>query len=710
MNVDQNILPTADTHQFYFDNDPAEQQSIPKPQYSIPNEYKSQFNTLDHQLINSASFILNSVTEARSQPYSSHLDENDKVDEVITDSNNGNLSDDLSDISVEDNENSQRRILDRTKSKEKKKINHQMLPPCRENCQKKCYEKITEGDRINIWNSYWAMDNQRRQDFISRCVVKSKVKARTSDPATSRRNSTLLWKLNEIKVCKMMFLYTIGYKNDQVVRAIFNSKLKISSESGLEAVSICSAGPDMRGHHKPPHAFDKNYKDEIIKFVESFQPVPSHYNLKHAPNRRYLPIGLTFTDIHSRFNAMKSVKKEKKCSWPYFHSILKTMNLSKANPSQDDCTKCTEHDIAHPKTSQIEKGPENFSVNVPDKTINIHECDKCNCKQCEDFVQHRINKTVFRNHLHEQQEICKNSNRKQAIFTVDMQKVILMPKLSTKDYFFSSKLVLFNETFAAPGSNQPSFCLLWHEGESGRNAFNIATTYVLFLKKYCQDVEKVTFFVDNCNAQNKNKILYSALLRYINNVDNKITKTIKIEYFEPGHSYMTADSIHAAITKKINKSPDLYDFDDFVRIISESHKNLQVYELNHSDFIIFDNELKLKTPVPNFNVQKLKIVEFRRGYSDIFAKNDYNQQNFTSLHFCNKKFQNILTTTIKESFSKDILVDVPRQEAPRGISSEKKAALLKLTSCMPQSRRKFYDDLVVTENIVDLDNETSTDI
>lgn len=81
----------------------------------------------------------------------------------------------------------------------------------------------------------------------------------------------------------------------------------------------------------------------------------------------------------------------------------------------------------------------------------------------------------------------------------------------------------------------------------------------------------MTLFVDNCNAPNKNKILYSVLLKYIKNVDNETTKTIQIEYFELGHNYMAADSIHATISKKNSKSPNLYDSDDLVRIIFELH-------------------------------------------------------------------------------------------------------------------------------------------
>lgn len=83
-----------------------------------------------------------------------------------------------------------------------------------------------------------------------------------------------------------------------------------------------------------------------------------------------------------------------------------------------------------------------------------------------------------------------------------------MPQLVTKAYYFSRKLVLFNETFAQPGKNKRAVCVLWHEGESGRKAYNIASAYINFLLKYCRDLKHVYFSVDNCNAQNKNKVFF----------------------------------------------------------------------------------------------------------------------------------------------------------------------------------------------------------
>lgn len=61
------------------------------------------------------------------------------------------------------------------------------------------------------------------------------------------------------------------------------------------AAASVSAAPDLRSRHVPPHAFSEDYISEIDEFIESFNPTESPYNLEHAPNRRYLATGLTFT-------------------------------------------------------------------------------------------------------------------------------------------------------------------------------------------------------------------------------------------------------------------------------------------------------------------------------------------------------------------------------------------------------------------------------
>lgn len=77
--------------------------------------------------------------------------------------------------------------------------------------------------------------------------------------------------------------------------------------------------------------------------------------------------------------------------------------------------------------------------------------------------------------------------------SVDMQKVIQIPKLTIKDAFFSRKLNVFNETFAPIDSKGKSVCVLWHEGQSGRKASNIATAYIEFIINCARDAEKSFF-------------------------------------------------------------------------------------------------------------------------------------------------------------------------------------------------------------------------
>lgn len=36
--------------------------------------------------------------------------------------------------------------------------------------------------------------------------------------------------------------------------------------------------------------------------------------------------------------------------------------------------------------------------------------------------------------------------------------------------------------------------------------------------------------------------------------------TVTLEYFESGHTFMAADTVHAAITKKIKQTGEIYDF------------------------------------------------------------------------------------------------------------------------------------------------------
>lgn len=140
----------------------------------------------------------------------------------------------------------------------------------------------------------------------------------------------------------------------------------------------------------------------------------------------------------------------------------------------------------------------------------------------------------------------KEWDSKHNVFTVDMQKVIILPKMTIKNSFFVSRLVVFNETFA-PLHKATNLCVLWHEAMSGRNAKDVASAYLAVIQKASTEVEHFIFWVDNCSAQNKNWVLYTSFVTMVNSEWGP--KSITLKYFEPGHSFMKADYVHGGIGK-----------------------------------------------------------------------------------------------------------------------------------------------------------------
>ena len=54
-----------------------------------------------------------------------------------------------------------------------------------------------------------------------------------------------------------------------------------------------------------------------------------------------------------------------------------------------------------------------------------------------------------------------------------------------------------------------SACAIWHEGEAGSNAEDVAGAHLVFLEEVRRDVTRVVIWVNNCAGQNKSWALMS---------------------------------------------------------------------------------------------------------------------------------------------------------------------------------------------------------
>lgn len=126
-----------------------------------------------------------------------------------------------------------------------------------------------------------------------------------------------------------------------------------------------------------------------------------------------------------------------------------------------------------------------------------------------------------------------------------------MPKI--KETFFFSRLVVFNETFAAIKPSGQNFCCLWHEGIAGRDAPQIIDSLLAFIREQ-RDVENFIIWCDNCTSQNKNWFLFTAMVTFVNShVASRSIESITFKYLTKGHTHMTANSLHGNIEQALKK-------------------------------------------------------------------------------------------------------------------------------------------------------------
>ena len=209
------------------------------------------------------------------------------------------------------------------------------------------------------------------------------------------------------------------------------------------------------------------------------------------------------------------------------------------------------------------------------------------------------------------------------IYSVDMQKVLLLPVMRGKEYIFFSRLVCFNETFASL-RNGIDTCILWHEAIAGRLGSDVASSFLRFMIESRERIQDFVFWADNCAPQNKNWILFSAFLQIVNSEHGPASITMK--YLEPGHTFMKADSVHGCIGRKLKEEPQLFDIVDLVNLFRGSKSGLEVRCLEACDFLPVE-----AFPLRNKGLPKLrtlKAVQFRKGSGCLFYKLCHDSKKF----------------------------------------------------------------------------------
>ncbi|KAG1936336.1 hypothetical protein F2P79_018678 [Pimephales promelas] len=232
-------------------------------------------------------------------------------------------------------------------------------------------------------------------------------------------------------------------------------------------------------------------------------------------------------------------------------------------------------------------------------------------------------------------------------------------------------------------NKKTNISVVWHEGVAGHSAGEIASAYVVAVEKE-RDLLHSVFWVDNCSAQNKNWCLLSTLVSLVNGSTNS-REDITLEFFEKGHTFMSADSVHHGVEQEMRKRPGgyVFDFEDFVSVVASSNsKKVEVIEMENANVLKWkDGHSAAKTKKAP-KLSQMAEIQLRCGSRSLFFKHSHRDCDFPELDFLLAKF--------------DLKMPPPLRSHDRGIEKTKKEDILKkLCPLMPPNRRAFWLSLLV---------------
>ena len=316
------------------------------------------------------------------------------------------------------------------------------------------------------------------------------------------------------------------------------------------------------------------------------------------------------------------------------------------------------------------------------------ERDKC--EMCCKYKVHKEKTGLARACYKADAAISENKTLNDTHFaSLDLQKVRMLPEIGgVKSAVFTQRICAYNESFSPLGKKTgKSVAILWHQGVAGRNDEDIASCFDRYLTHSIdRDVKHVVLWMDNCGPQNKNWTLFPAMVAIVNDPANHV-ESITFKYFEPGHTFMSADSFHHLVEKEATAKKNLYDFEDFVQCARNAGTCVL---MGDNDFRQWQNELSdsLASKTSRPLLDNVVVSFFQKGSTDMFFKSAHSDAEFRSTDFLKKKFK-VQVENGKVS---------PPVTKYNGVNAERKKSIIaNLLSLMPENRKAFWLNMKANE-------------
>lgn len=429
-------------------------------------------------------------------------------------------------------------------SRGKKKAARKLGPGCRPNCRK-CDKKrrMTEKEREVIFHHFWnKLTNltMKRSYISSRIVLRPPATCSTLPERAKKNVRTYYLSVGKerVKVCKKMFLDTFGVADCWIETAL--KKTKNNTDV---------ASPEKRGDHKNrPHRSSARTIASVIKHVSLYPTMPSHYTRERS-KRNYLDPGLRSVERMYRMYCTWADQNQvpKKASIGLYRKIFNShFNLGFFMPRKDQCELCNRWKTA--KNQEERRG------------------------MVGEWARHLETRKLVKKLKRADKA---SASETKCIACFDLQKVLNCPHSQTSLSFYKNKLSLYNLTIFDLRIKE-GHCYLWTEVDAHKGSNEIGTNVLRFIEvKVAEGCNEFVLWSDSPTGQNRNRMVFSSFMQAAARLKIKITH----RFFESGHSYSEADSMHALIEREAHMK-EIYTPDEWISLISTAKQDGNSYIVN----------------------------------------------------------------------------------------------------------------------------------
>lgn len=423
---------------------------------------------------------------------------------------------------------------------------------------------VSEEERAALHYKFWNMKSwSEKKAFIQGLVSRRNLrKQRKRDNRLSSRKQTGFdiyvpkfdCQNSRVKVCRSFFLNTFDLGRDTFLRWV----------KAMPSIVHDNESPSVTARDISVNVSTRN-RGTVSEWLDLLPKVPSHY-CRASSQRIY--VESTFRShlhMHAVYKAWCIEQHKKPVSRNTFLSVLSHYNISIHKPRKDQCDVCSSYQLK----------------NVSQEDYDTHIKKK-------DEARHAKNTAI---------ENLKN-NLDSLVISVDVQSVLLAPKLLAGALYYKQKLQCHNFTIYNSRTGDVTI-YFWHEADGGVTSNEFTSCVIDYLKTTCRAYKHITIISDGCNYQNRNKVLASALCDYAYFFKVKVEQII----LEKGHTMMEVDSVHSTIEHYIK--PPIYAPQDYITRMRQARPK-QPYDIRVIHYDFFKDYEKLTTNYQSIRPGKRK--------------------------------------------------------------------------------------------------------